>query len=264
MSDDTIETSDDVEDAGVDPAVGPAAADDVEPPAPIEPADEPLDVKDDDDDAEDEDDEVSVVNVWLVRALIVLAVGVLFLVGLVLWKVAAPARAPRSAAEQEIIRMRDEVKKSPNSPEAHVDYANALYRTGDVEGAIAELEIALKLNSAHPLALYNLAIIQYYNGEREKAIAGMRVLVKRSPTDPEVSYRLGVFLEETGDLKGAADAFGQSIQTRPEDVTARVRYGDVLAKLGKADEAKAQYEAALTYVPDYEPAKKGIEDLKGK
>lgn len=263
MTEDITDITEDAavpEDGPGDDVVATAEADADAPNAPVDaPQDEAAGESEDDD--EDEYEEVDTVNVWLVRALIALGVVVLFLVGLVLWRVAVPSRVPRSAAEQELFRMREEVRRAADKPDAHVDYANALYKTGDVDGAIAELQEALKLDKNHVLARYNLAIIYYYNGQKDKAIASLRELVKSAPTDAEGWYRLGVFLQEKGDTKGAQDAYGRAVELRPEDVTARVKYGDMLAAAGKKAEAKAQYQAALAYVPGYEPAETGLKGL---
>lgn len=58
--------------------------------------------------------------------------------------------------------------------------------------------------------------------------------------------------------------FKRSIASRPDDAGFRVGYGEFLEKIGRADEARAQYLAALETMPDHPAARVGLERLAGR
>ncbi len=204
---------------------------------------------------------VARLNRMLLWALVAVSVVVLGVTGFLAWTVFMTPDVPRSALEQDLFRTRGLVELSPDDPNARVEYASALYRAGDVQAAVRELEAALEIQPGHGGALYNLAVVHWYNGERDKAIEDLRTLVQKHPADQAAWFRLGAFLEDRQDWKGAGEAFQRAVELRPEDAPARVRFGRALAKLDKVEEARAQYEAALQYVPDYKPALEGLDAL---
>lgn len=212
-------------------------------------------------DAEPADEFVSRVNRILLWALVLVSVVVLGVLGFVAWDAFMRPEIPRSAVEQDLYRSRGAVERAPDDPLARVEYASALYRMGEVQDAIRELEVALEIQPGHPSALYNLAVIHWYNGQPDKAVDELRALVERSPGDQAAWFRLGAFLEERKDWKGAAEAFGRAVELKPGDVAARVRFGRALENSDKHEEARAQYEAALEYVPDYKPALEALEAI---
>lgn len=207
------------------------------------------------------DEALARVNRVLLRVVIAVVVVLLAGLGVVLWQVLSPSDAPRSAAEQELYNALGHVQARPNDAQARVEYASALYRNGDAEAAVRELEAALKLRKDYPPALYNLAIIRWYSGQQDQAIKDLQRLVKVSPGDQEAWFRLGAFFEERDEADKAADAFRHAVEIVPGDVAARVRLGRALAKKGRTEEARAQFEAALQYVPDYKPALEALDAL---
>ncbi len=201
-------------------------------------------------------------NRILIRVVLVLAIVVLGVTAAVVWTATRPVGAPRTAAERELFRMRDEVKNAPNSAAARTDYAVALYNAGDVSGAVRELNIALELDPNFTVALYNLAVIKWERGERTGAVADLKRLVKTQPRHFDAWFRLGVFLEEQGDSKGALDAYAKAVDINSSDVGVLVRYGRALQGAGREDDARKQYERALEFVPGYEPALEALQSLK--
>lgn len=70
----------------------------------------------------------------------------------------------------------------PKSIEIRNKLASSLYRAGDVEGAVAQLNQALKLQPNDPNALFNLGMIRW-QGKRDGrgAVAAWRQLLKANP-----------------------------------------------------------------------------------
>ncbi len=79
------------------------------------------------------------------------------------------------------------VQADPKNVEAHTKLAISLYRTGDVAGAIAELNRTLSLDPKNPNALFNLGMIQLQGKQDSKdALATWHELLKLNPQlDPE-------------------------------------------------------------------------------
>jgi cytochrome c-type biogenesis protein CcmH/NrfG len=77
-------------------------------------------------------------------------------------------------------------KKSLDSDPKNVavrdDYASCLYYTGDVDGAIAQLQKSLTYDPKHPGTLYNLGMIEWKGkGNADAAVAAWEKLLKLNP-----------------------------------------------------------------------------------
>lgn len=79
------------------------------------------------------------------------------------------------------------VQLDPRSVDAHTKLAISLFRAGDVDPAIAELNRALSLDPKNPNALFNLGMIRLQGKNDPKgALAEWQKLVKLNPQlDPE-------------------------------------------------------------------------------
>ncbi|MGB6725741.1 MAG: tetratricopeptide repeat protein, partial [Terracidiphilus sp.] len=79
------------------------------------------------------------------------------------------------------------VQADPKNVEAHTKLAISLYRSGDVDGAIAELNRALNLDAKNPNALFNLGLIRLEAKQDPRgALASWQKLLKLNPQlDPE-------------------------------------------------------------------------------
>jgi len=82
---------------------------------------------------------------------------------------AAPVESPRAAPLDE--RTRDEARR-------RFDRGLTLYNAGDLNGALAEFELAYRL-TGHPLVLYNLALVQAALGQSVAALDAFSKLDSR-------------------------------------------------------------------------------------
>jgi len=75
---------------------------------------------------------------------------------------------------------------NPNNADARTDLASCLYYEGNSDGAIAELEKALKADPKHSGALMNLGIIQWKGkNDATAAVASWEKLLKVNPKFPQ-------------------------------------------------------------------------------
>jgi len=79
------------------------------------------------------------------------------------------------------------VRVDPKNVEAHTKLAVSLYRSGDVDGAITELNRALSLDPKDPNSLFNLGMIRLQGKQDPKgALAAWQKLLRSNPQlDPE-------------------------------------------------------------------------------
>lgn len=74
------------------------------------------------------------------------------------------------------------VECAPNDIEIRNKLASSLYRAGDVEGAVGQLNAVLKLQPNDPNALFNLGMIRWQGKNDGKgAVAAWRQLLKANP-----------------------------------------------------------------------------------
>jgi cytochrome c-type biogenesis protein CcmH/NrfG len=75
---------------------------------------------------------------------------------------------------------------NPKNADARTDLASCLYYEGDADGAITELEKALKADPKHAGALMNLGIIQWKGkNDAAAAVASWEKLLKLNPKFPK-------------------------------------------------------------------------------
>jgi superkiller protein 3 len=87
--------------------------------------------------------------------------------------------------------------------------------------------------------LYGKALL--IQGEDEQAEALLRKSVSLNDRYWESRLELGKALEQEGDLEAAARELRKSIELNPKSATAHFRLGRVYDRLGKPNEARAEY-----------------------
>ena len=68
--------------------------------------------------------------------------------------------------------------------------------------------------------------------------------------DPATLFQRAYQLQQAGDYAAAADAYREFLKQRPDEVAALSNFGVVLVKLGRYDEAIAEYETADKALPN--------------
>ena len=76
------------------------------------------------------------------------------------------------------------------------------------------------------------------------AVARLQEAYKRGPHFADTLELWGEALVRKGDLKGAVAKFADADRNAPRWGRNHLRWGEALARLGKADEARAQLQAA--------------------
>lgn len=192
----------------------------------------------------------------------------------------------------------DALRLNPYYPEAHVNLATILRRSGQMSQSEEQYLEALRIQPINVEALAGYGALLLQEGRAGDALREFTRVVELRPEDADAHYDLGRVLAAMGHSDQATGEFSESIRLRPENADAhhslgvalagrgrfnealaefaaesRLRPGDasihnymgmLLASVGRLDEAIAQYSEALRIKPDFDAARKGLEAAKAR
>jgi len=157
------------------------------------------------------------------------------------------------------------VRIEPGAAQYHYALANALSLQGArLEDAAEEYRAALRLRPGQAEAHANLAnALARLPGRGGEAIAEYSAALKIDPSDAQSHYGLGLLLaREPGRVREAIGEFETAVRLNPGLAEAHFGLGISLAISGRRNEAEAHLRRALEIRPDYEPARKALNDLE--
>jgi Flp pilus assembly protein TadD len=129
----------------------------------------------------------------------------------------------------------DVVTKSPREARAHNNLGIAYEARGDIEGAMAEYQTAIRLDPDYLPAYGSLAVIYGKIGDLEKAIEIFLWLLVRHPRDFKSHTGLGVAFMLKGLLMEAEWEFQDALRIKPGYETARDNLEEVWRLKGLRD-----------------------------
>ena len=109
------------------------------------------------------------------------------------------------------------LKLNPNFIDAHYNLGNALRKCGDLETAIYSYKNVLKLNPSHVDAHYNLGNALREKGDLVEAINSYKNALKIKPSYAEVHNSLGNALQQQGNLHSAMKSYTKALEIDPEN-----------------------------------------------
>ena len=123
--------------------------------------------------------------------------------------------------------------------------AMALDHMGRTEAAMADLLIALDLEPDVRETRLNLGLAYWKTGRAEEALEAFRQVGEAYPNDPDPWILSGRLLTELGRHRDAARHFETARQIKPGDLMIANLLGVALGDAGKAEQARAVFEAAM-------------------
>ena len=175
------------------------------------------------------------------------------------------------------------LKLVPGSADAHHWTALAALRLGDRQRALAEEEATLAIDPRHTAAISLRAGLLFSSGRKDEGIAALREAMTADPSnqalvleladlladakrfdEAEPLYRqalaarprdgraltgLGLLLAATNRLDLAVDQLTRALEVEPRDDEARLARAERYVKLGRAQEARADYERLAERAP---------------
>ena len=127
---------------------------------------------------------------------------------------------------------------------AHLKKSIALAEENVHEKALLEADNALSYAPRDALVLVHKGTELADAGYLDAGIALLKSVEQESQgadTSPFVLLQLGKLLKTKGDLRSAADSFRQAVKLQPNYVEAHQALADAAARLGRKDEALAEY-----------------------
>ena len=167
---------------------------------------------------------------------------------------------PRMLLQEALAR--HDVEKNPADFEAHYNLAAMLEARKEIDDAVREYELALRLRPEDAAANNALGAALLASGKADRAVAYLSRALKTRPDYFDARYNLGSALASQNDFAGAAAQFALALQLQPNDANAEANLGSALAELGRFSEAKTHFERALQINPNHALAKENLQELQ--
>jgi tetratricopeptide (TPR) repeat protein len=132
---------------------------------------------------------------------------------------------------------------------SHLLKGQSLIASGDHERAIAEFEIAEKLDPNLPRLEYSLGLAYQQLGRSKEALAAFSKELVRRPDDFLTLYYVALLSESQGNLDDAQRHLDRAMKLVPDSPGANALLGKILFKRGKAAEALVPLEYAVAKNP---------------
>lgn len=147
----------------------------------------------------------------------------------------------------------DTLIKSPLKARVHANYGVGLAADGDAEGAIRELQAAIKLDPAEAKAYFNLGNIYADRNMPQKAIELYEKSIALKPVAATYA-NLGDIYTEQQMYDKAADAISKAIELNPSDPIAQNSMGILQSRMARHDLAIKYFEKAIELSPQFASA----------
>ena len=178
----------------------------------------------------------------------------------------------------EIEDAKEEVRRNPDSPEAHNSLGVCYIKIRDKSSALKqksfrlisstrsvykESKLAMKappvkihnepeLGKTHTAdAHYNLGVASGESGKHQEAIESYKQAIRIDPDYADAHFGLGNAYGKSGKYQEAIESFKQAISTDPDNADAHYNLGNAYGESGKHQEAIESYKQAIRIDPDY-------------
>ena len=148
----------------------------------------------------------------------------------------------------------DRILSRGESAEALLLRGTIKWRANDHDGAAADLEKAISLNSQVPGAHARLGEIRFGAGEIERARTAFSQELAMNPDDFISNLDMGVLAKQDQDYVEARRYFERALQARPNDPGVRYQIANLDVATGNLDHARNALEALVAESPDFAEA----------
>jgi tetratricopeptide (TPR) repeat protein len=118
------------------------------------------------------------------------------------------------------------------------------YNLGDIQGAITDLNEAIRLNPADTLAYNNRGMMKSELGDKQGAIADFNEAIRLNPDFAGTYYNRGFMKYKLGDKQGAIADFNEAIRLKPDFDFAYFARGNAKKDLADKQGALADFRKA--------------------
>ena len=137
----------------------------------------------------------------------------------------------------------------PFTANAYTNRGTARYKKGDIDGAIADYELAIQINPGLAGAYLNRGNTRYAKGDRDGALADWNRALRIDPRLYEAYNNRGTQRASLLDLDGALADFNQAIKLNPRLAEAYYHRGWLRTDTGDFEGAILDFNRALELTP---------------
>ncbi len=150
-------------------------------------------------------------------------------------------RQPSEAADA----YRSAIAIDPKNARVHYSLANALAKSGDLDGAEAELRQAVQLEPSNAELRRAYADFLFRRRKRQAALEAYSETLKLTPRSTEARLARGDLLFEQGEDAKALAEYEEALKIDPNSGVAHAKVGVVEERQGNFEEAEKSYGTAL-------------------
>jgi TPR repeat protein len=156
----------------------------------------------------------------------------------------------RADAVTVLSELRSKVRASPDSADDRLKLAQGLYRIGDLDAALDECRVALKLESHNARAYLQLGVTLMAKQDGHAAAAALMEAILLDTELTHAHYSLGSVQYSLGNLTAAIQSYRRALDLQPNFPDARYRLALVLKLTNRHQEAvQFMEEAAIGGIP---------------
>ena len=150
------------------------------------------------------------------------------------------------------------VEINPSLAESRANLANVYLKMGQIEQAIYEYHRALEINPGDPKTHSNLGNAYLRQGQAKDAISRYVEALALDPNFTDAHKNLAIAYCQAQMFEQAISQLRQAIALEPKNATLYSQMGEVYYQMGDNDQAISQYKKALTIKQDLAEANYGL------
>ncbi len=170
---------------------------------------------------------------------------------------------PSSVAERDYQVLLDGLAKYPDDPTVLMTLAEAEFDLGKNDDAIEHASRAWEFGSEMVGIPRRYAQMMMLVGDFEAAREGVEqeIALDTAGDNAEPLFLMAQIKRAEGDIEGALEVMEQALEISYMAADMRIIYAEILEEAGRTDDAIAEYEQALRYLPGDERATGALERL---
>ena len=153
-------------------------------------------------------------------------------------------RLQEGATQEALELLSRAVVSSPNTPDFHIDLAEAYRANGQSLRSVGCCRIALRLRGNNAAAFNTLGLALLDLSRLSEAADAFRQAIELRPEFAAAHNNRGVALQNLNQIDDALEHFRRAVELAPDFAPGRVNLGRLLLALGRPEEALPHCEAA--------------------